>query len=160
MNNVLEHHGILGMKWGVRRYQNPDGSLTEAGRRHLEKQDEKWAKKNSEKITRAVQKASSKEMSSYLHQLLQEQGAINKDGRASAKTINAYNQRLAQVMSTKVSDLQSPSGKIVTFVAKRGSVGVYMALADAGYDMSQVKNGVWSSGRVAYKKSELDKVNI
>lgn len=31
---VLAHHGILGMKWGVRRYQNKDGSLTDVGRRH------------------------------------------------------------------------------------------------------------------------------
>lgn len=28
----LKHHGILGMKWGVRRYQNKDGSLTDAGK--------------------------------------------------------------------------------------------------------------------------------
>lgn len=30
--NYLEHHGILGMKWGVRRYQNEDGTLTSAGK--------------------------------------------------------------------------------------------------------------------------------
>ena len=29
----LEHHGILGMKWGIRRYQNKDGSLTAAGKK-------------------------------------------------------------------------------------------------------------------------------
>ena len=28
----LEHHGILGQKWGIRRYQNPDGSLTSEGK--------------------------------------------------------------------------------------------------------------------------------
>lgn len=31
--HVLAHHGILGMKWGVRRYQNKDGSLTSAGKK-------------------------------------------------------------------------------------------------------------------------------
>lgn len=34
MNNYLYHHGILGQKWGVRRWQNEDGSLTEEGRLH------------------------------------------------------------------------------------------------------------------------------
>ena len=31
--NYLEHHGVLGMHWGVRRYQNSDGTLTAAGKK-------------------------------------------------------------------------------------------------------------------------------
>lgn len=36
-NNSLYHHGVKGMKWGVRRYQNKDGSLTDAGKKRAEK---------------------------------------------------------------------------------------------------------------------------
>ena len=37
--NELYHWGIKGMKWGVRRYQNPDGSLTAAGRKRYTDKD-------------------------------------------------------------------------------------------------------------------------
>lgn len=33
--SIIAHHGIQGQKWGVRRFQNPDGSLTDEGRRRL-----------------------------------------------------------------------------------------------------------------------------
>lgn len=37
----LSHHGINGQRWGIRRFQNPDGTLTEAGKKRLAKLKEK-----------------------------------------------------------------------------------------------------------------------
>lgn len=40
----LEHHGIKGQKWGVRRFQNEDGSLTAAGKKHQARNDYRTAR--------------------------------------------------------------------------------------------------------------------
>lgn len=49
--DCLVHHGIKGQKWGVRRYQNPDGSLTAAGKkRQYGRKVYKAIAKNPEKI--------------------------------------------------------------------------------------------------------------
>lgn len=47
----LAHHGIKGQKWGVRRYQNPDGTLTEEGYRYYGIQRRKFRERDNVKDT-------------------------------------------------------------------------------------------------------------
>ena len=158
--NELYHWGIKGMKWGVRRQQNPDGSLTPAGIRRLQKADIRWAKKKTDKITDKAKKASQRELDAYGRELLKLPGARNTNGKLSAQTVNAYNRKMAELMSQKTSDIRAPSGRVVSFVAKRGEIGVFMALSNSGYDPSKYKQGIYSSGRIAYKKDHADKIDI
>lgn len=56
----LAHHGTKGMKWGVRRYQNPDGSLTAEGRKRYGVDTNKYATENVKEAGRRSAKASAK----------------------------------------------------------------------------------------------------
>lgn len=165
-SNTLQHWGILGQKWGVRRYQNPDGTLTELGkareaklRAKEEKKDLKWIDKRGNKIYSKALKESKKELI-YEDAKLRSQIVVrNKDGSINKKYALAFNQVMADLMNKKVADLRAPSGRVVRFLAKRGELGVHTALADEGYDMSQVKRGVYGGkrmGKVAYSKKQID----
>lgn len=70
--NYLVHYGVLGMKWGIRRYQNKDGSLTAAGKKHYDETGEygyrykSWGTKHNErKLAKATAKGDAKAMAKY-----------------------------------------------------------------------------------------------
>lgn len=143
-----------------------DGYRNERQRRkaaeRLERQDTKWAKKNYEKIYKKAYKPIQKDMNQFVKKELNPKYRSElRNGKVSRSYMNEYNRKLAELMNTSVSSLPtSPSGRVVNFIAKRGDVGVHMALADPGYDMSRFRNGVYGSGRVAYRHNVVNQMHI
>lgn len=85
--DYLMHHGIKGQKWGIRRFQNPDGTLTEAGKRKLQAYKDSEATKATKRYDKMLQKNA--RMASRLQ---------NSKRRASdnldAKRVNVINSKI------------------------------------------------------------------
>ena len=94
MENELMHWGIKGMKWGVRRYQNKDGSLTPAGKKRYDKEMAKL--KEEEKIAKNKLRTQAK-----LNKLDEKRKEIEalKSGKPIAKSTKQHSKPSVKDMS-------------------------------------------------------------
>ena len=119
----LSHHGILGQKWGVRRYQNKDGSLTSAGKkRYGSSLRTMWEEKFKYQEADAEAARNMRDKNRESKRQLRE-GVIDKKQHRANKKANAeeyYNKTVAE------------SEKALKNIANKTSRGRNVALATLG----------------------------
>lgn len=91
MEEIITHHGIKGMRWGIRRYQNEDGSLTPAGKKRYSS-DESDSEKKESTLSRAldptVKTGKDKAPISIVEKTMKEAGNITTNTSAVLDSVN------------------------------------------------------------------------
>lgn len=128
MDDELMHYGVKGMKWGVRRFQNADGSLTPEGRKHYSGEDFKSAQKKVEKgktMVEGVKKTRVKAAEKQHEKKIKDDLSKMSDAELRA-IVNRLNmeERYAQVMKSRgVEAGKSKVDKILDYASTALTIG-------------------------------------
>lgn len=134
----LYHHGIKGQKWGIRRFQNEDGTLTEAGKKRdakriqkdlntldrnkaytapkIEELEEKSGIKAAE---RAAEKAASGEWESNAYDRKYD-NAYNKELKKHSEDYAKYEPELTSLLMENVQKYEKPIRKLINEANEKG----------------------------------------
>lgn len=115
--DYIAHHGVIGMKWGIRRYQNEDGTLTDKGKARFKEVSEnpKLQKKQNE----AARKIFLRKGNAYVAAGLNGEILKNKQKRKNAKLL--YDEgKFLNTQAYSIDDQTLSAGK--DFIVSLGNI--------------------------------------
>lgn len=140
MDNELYHYGVLGMKWGVRRYQNYDGSYTKKGITRYNKAKAAYDQAKTDykngKATRSKVKSAKRELNNSYEKLKNDYNADKgKALYAKGKTIEGNNNKRNAVGAT----VEFGSAVAMSILMNKGK-----------YKMAIISGAAVTAGHLAY----------
>lgn len=168
--DYLEHHGIMGMKWGVRRYQNEDGSYTEAGRKRYGIGSENKSKKHYKRMLNDLEEDAATALSGITKAKRVQDIAAKRLNKAliknNKKKIDKYARlgyeqaKVENIYREKLSDIESKQWKIIADAVKdKYNVTIKDAMIDTRSWLEKITYGGAIGGALAAIEGDVVRGN-